>query len=331
MNATSSRNARTAPTPRPGRPTRVAVVGGGANSEHDVSLASAAAVAAALPRAAYDVVPLTITRAGCWRDRGGRPLGALGAMAALASCDVVFPVVHGRGGEDGAIAALCELAGLPCVGSPASTGATAMDKQLTKLVAASVGLAVAPGVVVSPGSPVPPWSGPVVVKPVTAGSSQGVSLVTDPDDLERALKEAFAHDDRALVEDLVVGREVDVAVLGTADGGRLLPPPLEIVGDGVFDYDTKYSGAADLRVPADVTADQQRALADAAVGMYDALGCRGLARIDFFLTEDGPVLLEVNTMPGLTEHSQAPRMFAAAGISYADLLDRLVRDALARR
>jgi D-alanine-D-alanine ligase len=306
---------------------RVAVVGGGANSEHEVSLASAAAVADALPAASYDVVRVTITRTGGWCDRNGRPLGIHGAVALLSSCDVVFPAVHGVGGEDGTIAALCALAGLPCVGSPPATGATAMDKQLTKLVAASAGIAVAPGVVVTDAADCR-WTGPVVVKPVTAGSSQGVSLVERPEDLERALKEAFAHDDRVLVEDVLRGREIDVAVLGTADGGRLVPPPLEIVSSGIFDYDLKYGGAADLRVPADVTPGEREQLAAAAVRTYDALACRGLARIDFFLTADGPVLLEVNTMPGLTEHSQAPRMFAAAGVSYAQLLDRMVADAL---
>lgn len=307
---------------------RVAVIGGGANGEHDVSLASAAAVRAALP-ASYDVVAVTIERGGGWRDGDGRPLGAAGAVALLTTCDVVFPAVHGTGGEDGAIAALCTLAEVPCVGSPSAAGATAMDKQLTKLVAASVGIPVAAGTMLTAaGAEACSWRGPVVVKPVTAGSSQGVSLVERPEDLQTALKEAFAHDDRVLVEEVVRGREIDVAVLGTADGERLVAPPLEIVGSGVFDYDTKYGGTADLRVPADITPAEREALSAAAVRMYDALGCRGLARIDFFLTREGPVLLEVNTMPGLTEHSQAPRVFAAAGVPYPELLHRMVTDAL---
>lgn len=309
------------------RRTRVAVIGGGANSEHEVSLASAAAVREGLPAAAYDVVALTIERGGGWRDGDGRPLGAAGAVALLSTCDVAFPAVHGIGGEDGTMAALCALAEVPCVGSPTAAGATAMDKQLTKLVAASVGIRVAAGRVVTPADTLG-WDGPVVVKPLTAGSSQGVALVDRPEDLEAALKEAFAHDDRVLVEEVVTGREIDVAVLGCADGARVVPPPLEIVGPGIFDYDTKYGGGADLRVPAEVSQAERDVLTDTAVQMYDALGCRGLARIDFFLTEDGPVLLEVNTMPGLTEHSQAPRMFAAAGIPYPTLLDRMVREAL---
>lgn len=310
------------------RRTRVAVIGGGANSEHEVSLASAAAVRDGLPAASYEVVALTIERGGGWRDGDGRPLGAAGAVALLSTCDVAFPAVHGVGGEDGALAALCALAEVPCVGSPTAAGATAMDKHLTKLVAASVGIRVAAGRVLTPADADLEWDGPVVVKPLTAGSSQGVTRVDRPEDLEAALKEAFAHDERVLVEEVVTGREIDVSVLGCADGARVVPPPLEIVGPGIFDYDTKYGGAADLRVPADVSDGERDVLTDTAVRMYDALGCRGLARIDFFLTEDGPVLLEVNTMPGLTEHSQAPRMFAAAGITYPTLLARMVREAL---
>jgi len=306
--------------------TRVAVVGGGDNAEHEVSLASAAAVRTHLP-ARYEAVALTIPRGGGWRDGDGRALDAAAAVATLAGCDVVFPAVHGEGGEDGTLAALCRLLGLPCVGSPAAAGATAMDKHLTRLVAASAGVEVAAGVLLTEASAYA-WDGAVVVKPARAGSSRGVSLVERPEDLERALKEAFAYDDRVLVEEVVRGREIDVAVLGTADGTRRVAPPLEIVGSGVFDYDTKYGGTADLRVPADLTLAERASLSEAALRMYDALGCRGLARVDFFLTVDGPVLLEVNTMPGLTEHSQAPRMFAADGLSYPDLLDLMVQDAL---
>lgn len=306
---------------------RVALIGGGDNAEHEVSVASAAAVRAHLPASTYDVVPLTLARGGGWRDAEGLPLDAAAALALLGTCDVVFPAVHGEGGEDGTLAALCRIAGLPCVGSPATAGATAMDKHLTKLVAAAAGVAVPAGALLTPGTAYE-WEGPVVVKPASAGSSRGVSLVERADDLDRAVKEAFAYDDRVLVEEVVRGREIDVAVFGSGDGGRLVAPPLEIVGDGVFDYDAKYGGGADLRVPAVVTRAERTALRTAALRLYDALGCRGLARVDFFLTGDGPVLLEVNTMPGLTEHSQAPRMFAAAGMSYAELLDLMVRDAL---
>ena len=308
---------------------RVAVIGGGASCEHDVSLASAASVARALDPERYDVVALTIDPAGTWLDPGGRPVGLTGAACLLRGCDVVLPVVHGPRGEDGTLAALCDLAGLPWVGSGVRAGALAMDKWATKLVAEAVGVATAPGVLLTRrGAAAHRWTHPVVVKPVAAGSSHGVTLVDDATAFIDALDAALAVDDRVLVEDVVVGREVDVAVLGRPDGSRVVAPMLEIVVDGLFDLDTKYDGSADFRVPADLTAPDQKALHDAAVAVYDALGCSGVARVDFFLTEDGPVLNEVNTVPGFTEQSQVPKMFAAAGLSYPALLDLLVRDAL---
>lgn len=308
--------------------TRVAVVGGGQNCEHDVSLASAASVAAGLDPVTYDVVPLTIGRDGTWRDRGLRPIGLSGATQVLRSCDVVFPVVHGPRGEDGALAALCELAGLPYVGSGVRAGAIAMDKWATKLVAQAIGIPTAPGVLVTAATAAHlAWTDPVVVKPVAAGSSLGVSLVPAPEGLRPALDAALALDDRVLVEDVVAGREIDVAVLRRADGSLVAAPALEIVSEGLFDFHAKYGGHADFRVPAALDEVEAKALEDAAVAAYDALGCAGVARVDFFLTADGPVLNEVNTTPGMTEHSQVPRMFAAAGVSYADLLDELVRGA----
>jgi D-alanine-D-alanine ligase len=308
--------------------TRVAVVGGGQNCEHEVSLASAASVAAALDPTTYDVVSLTIGHDGTWRDRGGRPIGLSGAACVLRSCDVVFPVVHGPRGEDGALAALCELAGLPYVGSGIRAGALAMDKWATKLVAGALGIATAPGRVVTVATAATvTWTRPVVVKPVAAGSSRGVSLVRSPQELAPALAAALVLDSRALIEDVVVGREIDVAVLRRPDGSTLVAPALEIVVDGVFDFDAKYGGGADFRIPAPLDDVETKALEDAAVAMADALGCAGVVRVDFFLTEDGPVLNEVNTMPGMTEQSQVPKMFAAAGLDYPALLDELVRGA----
>lgn len=312
--------------------TRVAVIGGGTSCEHEVSLASAASVAAALDPSAYDVVRLTIDPHGTWLDHGGRPVGLTGALCLLRRCDVVIPVVHGPTGEDGTLAALCDLAQVPYVGSGVRAGALAMDKWTTKLVAGAIGVATAPGVLLTPATRAAyTWTHPVVVKPVAAGSSHGVTLVRDAGSLDAALATAFALDDRVLVEDLVVGREIDVAVLGRPDGTRSVAPTLEIVPStpgGIFDHDDKYGGHADFRIPAVLEPAHTKALEDAAVAVFDALGCAGVARVDFFWTEDGPVLNEVNTMPGFTEHSQVPRMFAAAGTSYADLLDLLVADAL---
>ena len=309
--------------------TRIAVIGGGQNCEHEVSLGSAASAAAALDPERYDVVRLTIGRNGTW-SQGDEPFGLGTAVDVLQTCDVVLPLVHGPRGEDGALASLCELAGVPCVGSGLGAGALAMDKWVTKLIAQAHGIGVADGVLLTAATAASyTWDGPVVVKPVAAGSSKGVSLVRDEDSLATALEEALALDDRILVEEVVVGREIDLAVLGRADGSRVVAPALEIVVDGLFDYASKYDGEPDFRIPAAVSPAELKALEDAAVTMYDALGCGGIARVDFFLTESGPVLNEVNTIPGFTEHSQAPKMFATAGTSYPALLDLLVLDALA--
>jgi len=308
---------------------RVAVIGGGQNCEHDVSLASASAVAAALAAGRYHVVPLTIDREGVWRDCEQRPIGLAGAVHVLRSCAVAIPVLHGPRGEDGTIAALCDLAGIPFVGSGVGAGALAMDKRATKLVARGLGVMVADDVLLTPATASAyVFTHPVVVKPVAAGSSHGVTLVRHAEELAPALAAALALDHRVLVEEVVTGREVDLAVLGRPDGSRVVAPALEIVTAGIFDHATKYDGSADFRIPATLADAERKALEQAAVAMYDALGCAGVARIDFFLTVEGPVLNEVNTMPGFTEESQVPKMFAAAGTAYADLLDLLVRDVL---
>lgn len=317
---------------------RVAVLGGGRSCEHEVSLASAASVADGLASAGHAVVALTIGADGEW-SRGGRRLGRDEAVTAMAACDVVFPALHGPNGEDGTAAAWAELAGVALVGSGVGAGALAMDKWVTKLVAQAVGVACAPGIVLrqdqadaaAAAEAAPDAAGlalPVVVKPVAAGSSRGVRLVRSPDELPGAVAEAFTFDDRVLVEEVVVGREVDVAVLRLPDGGWRVSPALEIADERFFDYDTKYGGDARFIVPAPLTSAESAAISSAALAVARALGCDGVARVDFFLTEAGPVLNEVNTMPGMTAHSQVPRMFAADGLAYPRLLDLLVQRAL---
>lgn len=312
---------------------RVAVIGGGQNCEHDVSVASAKSVRAALDPAKYEAVSLTIGRDGRWHGQDGQMLGTLtsGSLAValdvLATCDVVLPLVHGPLGEDGTLAGLCALAGVPYVGSPLRAGALAMDKWATKLVAEAVGVRTAKGALVTNASTVD-FTGPVVVKPVAAGSSFGVTLVEREEDLEPAVLQALELDDRVLVEEVLDGREIDIAVLDDPDEGRRTGPPLEIRVPGLFDTAVKYDGSAQFVIPAPLADIELKALEDAALRVYEALGCRGLARVDFFLTGDGFVLNEVNTMPGMTAESQVPKMFAATGLSYPDLLDKLVRGAV---
>ncbi|WP_047523294.1 D-alanine--D-alanine ligase family protein [Microbacterium sp. ZOR0019] len=313
--------------------TRVLVIGGGQNAEHEVSLASAAAVAAALRMGDHEVTSATIDREGVWRA-DGIPTGVSAAeslalaLPLLARTDVVFPAVHGALGEDGALAALCGLAGVRVVGSGLRAGAIGMDKWTTKLVAEAVGLGTARGrLVAAEDIGDVEFEGEVVVKPVSAGSSHGVSLVAEEGQLLAALREAARFDRRILVEEVVRAREIDVAVLREKGGIRWAAPPLEIHATGLFDTATKYDGSARFTVPAQLDAAEVAALKRAAIAVFDALGCDGVARMDFFLTDRGPLLNEVNTMPGLTAASQVPRMFAAAGVTYVDLVARLVRAA----
>jgi len=311
--------------------TRVAVIGGGANGEHEVSLASARAAASALDPTRYEPVRLTIAQDGSWRI-GDEPARLSEAVAALGDCHVALPLVHGAPGEDGTIAALCELAGIPYVGSGVSAGALAMDKHATKLLAASIGLRTAAGALLTRATrDAYAWAGPVVVKPADGGSSRGVTPVREPAALVPALDEAFRWGDRVLVEELITGREIDIAVLETREG-VVLGPPLEIRARGFFDYEAKYGAAHEsevaFEIPAAITAQQQRRLEQGAIALYRGLGCRGVARLDFFLDERGWVLNEVNTTPGFSPASQVPQMFAAIGVPYPRLLDLLIREAL---
>lgn len=315
----------------------VAVIGGGASSEHEVSLASARAIAGALDRERYEVVELVIRPDGSWASATSGPLSddLADAVRILQHVDVVIPALHGPRGEDGTMAALLDLVGVPYVGSDVFAGAVAMDKWATKLLAASAGVPVAGGIRVTSADD-PALAGvalPAVVKPNRAGSSHGVSLVreTRVDALREAVAAALAFDGSVLVEQVVRGREVDVAVLEHPDGSLTCAPPLEIVvaDGGLFDTAGKYDREPDFRVPATLddatTADLERA----ARTMFRALGCQGVARVDFFVTEAGVVLNEVNTFPGFTSRSQVPRMFAAAGVDYPRLLDALIETALA--
>ncbi|MGT2426277.1 D-alanine--D-alanine ligase family protein [Amnibacterium kyonggiense] len=297
---------------------RVAVLGGGRSAEHAVSLRSAAAVAAALAAARHEPVPVTIGEDGVWSDAAGAlgadPAASLaGALPVLAASDVVFPVLHGAPGEDGAIAALADLAGLPVVGCPAIAGAVAMDKHATKAVAAALGIGVAPGLLLLAGDPLPEVETPVVVKPTAAGSSVGVSVAATADALAGAVATARAVGDAVLVERYVRGREVQLAVVERRDGSLTIPPPIEygVEAGDVFDTSRKYDGTAVVRFPAAIDPVLAAALGEAAARLFRALGCAGLSRFDFFVTDDGFLLNEVNTMPGMTPQSGFP---ACAGL-----------------
>ncbi|AXI77761.1 D-alanine--D-alanine ligase family protein [Peterkaempfera bronchialis] len=341
----------------------VAVVFGGRSGEHDVSCASAAGVVTHLDRERYAVRPVRITAAGEWVV-GPRalPAGTYGvadlvrltpaadvpawqslteAAPALGTADMVLPALHGPYGEDGTVQGLLEVLGVPYVGNGVAASAVAMDKDVTKRLLAASGLPVAASALLcGPDCALPPDEQqrlglPAFVKPARAGSSLGVSRVERWEELDAAVALARESDSKVLVEEAVLGREVDIAVLEHPDGRLEAGPPLEIrVGGGqrFFDYEAKYQDAATrFEIPArldeGITAELQRL----AMGVFETLGCAGLIRVDFFLrggTE--PVVNEVNTFPGFTAASQYPQIFEVAGLSYGDLLDVLIATALVR-
>lgn len=305
----------------------VAIIGGGANDEHDVSLASAAAVARAVRALGDAAIELTIDRGGRWRNSEGS-LTASDVAGLLSCCDVAFPALHGINGEDGAIAGLLTLLGVPFVGSPVRAGALAMDKWTMKLVAGGVGVATSPGLLIEHGETASsvPLAPPFVVKPTTGGSSNGVSLVTDAVELPAAIERARCAGSSVLVEPFITGREVDIGVFRGEFGALRVGEPLEIAVDerAVFDRAAKYDGSAPFILPARITVDELELLERDAVRLYETLGCAGVARFDFFVTGRGVVLNEVNTSPGMTEQSQIPRMFAAVGLDYPELIAQLL-------
>lgn len=342
---------------------RVAVVFGGRSGEHDVSCHSAESVLANLDRERYDIVEVRITQDGIWRigEDGDHLLtgemakvdgvpadlwrSMAGAVELLRTVDVVFPVLHGAYGEDGTIQSLLEIAAIPYVGNGVIASAVGMDKEFTKKILAADGLPVARhvGIHARPSGPAPvlPMDEirelglPVFVKPARSGSSLGVSKVASWDELDDAVRVALAVDSKVLVEEAVIGREVDLGVLEHPDGRLEAGPPLEIRvagGHTFFDYDAKYEDTATIfDIPAHLPADLTACLQDYAVRVFESLGCSGLLRIDFFL-RDGvePIINEVNTFPGFTAASQYPQMWQAAGVTFPRLLDTLIATALAR-
>jgi D-alanine-D-alanine ligase len=262
----------------------------------------------------------------------------------LASVDVVFPVLHGPYGEDGTIQGLLELAGVPYVGAGVLASAAGMDKEFTKKLLVAEGLPVGDHVVLRSGRSTVELSDrerlglPVFVKPARGGSSIGVSRVSAWDELAPAIELARRHDPKVIVEAAIPGRELECGVLEYPDGrveastvGEIRVAGVRGREDGFYDFATKYlEDSAELDVPAkieDSVADEIRALA---IRAFHAIDCQGLARVDFFLTENGPVVNEINTMPGFTTISMYPRMWGASGVDYPTLLAAMVDTAVAR-
>ncbi|HEX9856033.1 MAG TPA: D-alanine--D-alanine ligase family protein [Acidimicrobiia bacterium] len=333
---------------------RVLLLFGGRSAEHEVSCVSAVSVADALAEGGHRVIPVGIDRSGDWflADAGERPLRAEGRRVTLSlpggslvsgedevGFDVAFPVLHGPYGEDGRIQGAFDMAGVPYVGCGVLGSAVAMDKDVAKRLARDAGIATtrwqmvrhadlrddAPAVV----DEVAGLLGfPVFVKPAELGSSIGVAKASTDAELKDALLRAFELSDKALVEETVTGREIEVGVL---EGPRASAPGEIVIEAEWYDYEAKYNDDASRFVaPARLTRSQVATVQQLACRAFEALECRGLARVDFFFEKPGRgfILNEVNTMPGFTPISGFPLMWQASGMSYPELCNELVELAL---
>jgi len=347
----------------------VCILFGGISPEHEVSLRSAEFVLNSLDPEKYNVFPVGITKNGDWilyrgtdysllptgqwmdhpenRRAAISPVRGQGLLSFEGDCvvrewiDVVFPVLHGENGEDGAMQGLLQMAGIPYVGPHVAASAVAMDKTLTKLVVDQAKIRQAAWMLVRNADVEtrPDWAleqiekkfqYPVFVKPAGTGSSVGVSKAADRDALRNALLKAGTYDSKILVEEFIHGREVEVAVMGNKSPVASICGEIDS-GAEFYDYDAKYvTDTSVAYIPARISEDVAEQVRDAAVRIYSAIGCQGLSRVDFFVTYEGDevVFNEINTIPGFTSISMFPKLFAASGIPAGQLVDELLNLAL---
>ncbi|WP_407941746.1 D-alanine--D-alanine ligase family protein [Mesorhizobium neociceri] len=345
---------------------RIGVLFGGRSAEHEVSLLSATNVMAALDPAKYDAVPIFVSREGQWllssfengalaTPSDGTQIclvpGGHGRMLAipansaphdLPDIDMLFPVLHGLHGEDGAVQGLAEVARVPLTGCGILGSATALDKDIAKRLLKAAGVPVARSVTIEEGA-VPPLAAledqlglPLFIKPARQGSSVGVAKVNGSQEFDRALADAFQHDRKLLAEEFVRGREIEFSVLESPEGKLFVSRPGEIVpaeSHGFYNYNAKYIdeiGAA-LIVPTELPPAVEAAMRAMAAKAFRAVGCDAMARVDFFLMPDMTfVINELNTIPGFTDISMYAKAMAASGVSYTEVIDRLMAHGLAR-
>jgi D-alanine-D-alanine ligase len=309
---------------------KVAVLSGGRSSEYDLSVSSAAAVCAGLRGAGHEPCPIAIDRDGRWW--AGDEEVSITPGEGVAGADAVFPVLIGQFGEDGSVQGLLEVADVAYVGSGVTASAVCFDKVVFKRLLAAHGLPQGPYTVLRDGddpaeTDVEP---PCFVKPARSGSSIGVTKVTDRGQLADALRVAHEQDREAIVEPAVAGVEVECAVVGNRDPHAF--PAGEVVTDADWQtYEAKYTkGRCGLEIPVRTTEAMRERIQSLACEAYRVLGCEGLARVDLFLTDRGPLVNEVNTMPGFGTTSSFPELVQAAGTSYEELIDRLLALGLER-
>ncbi len=345
---------------------RILVLYGGRSSEHDVSIMSATNVMRALDPAKFEAVPVFVARDGRWLAGsfedgtlscpiegdelclvpGGQgrllSVAADGSPRSLAPVAALFPVLHGLHGEDGSVQGLAAVARVPLVGCGILGSATALDKDIAKRLLNEAGVPTARGVTIHAGA-APPMAElegtlglPIFVKPCRQGSSVGVSKVADQTAYAAALAEGFRHDAKLLAEEFIAGREIECAVLEQPDGTLFVSRTGEIAPAAAhrfYTYDAKYVDAdgAAIKVPSDLPKDVEEQIRGMAARAFRALGCDGMARVDFFVTRDMRfVVNEINTIPGFTDISMYPKAMEASGVGYSELVERLIAHGLAR-
>ena len=348
---------------------RVGILFGGKSAEHEVSLQSAKNVYDAIDRAKYEPVLIGIDKNGRWllneesrflldaddprriRLNSSSDAVALvpqskGTIANLStdenkgSIDVVFPILHGPFGEDGTVQGLLKLADIPFVGAGVLAAAAGMDKDVMKRLLRDAGLPIGKFRAVLSNGECPGFDEicselglPVFIKPANMGSSVGVSKVHNREQYLPALKEAFEYDTKVIIEEFIPGRELECSVLGSLSEIKASVPGEVKASHEFYSYDAKYideNGAA-LIIPAGVSADITKRIQELAIAVFKTLCCEGLGRVDFFLKEDGSLIVnEINTMPGFTRISMYPKLWEASGLSYSQLIDRLIELAIER-
>lgn len=330
---------------------KVAIICGGRSSEHEISCISASGIISALDRSKYEPLLIGITKSGNWVSLpvdtkfeivNGKlpevpataPSFPIDSLKSAERVDVVFPILHGPYGEDGTIQGLLEMLDLPFVGSGVLASAVGMDKHFAKQIFASHGISVARGVALRQGDAISDHGlgFPLFVKPARGGSSRGTHKVKRAAELEAAVQDAFQYDHKVMLEEAITGREIECAVL-EHDGKIECSVPGEIKIDPKFefyDFEAKYlDGATTVLAPADIKRSND--LQKVAIEAFKALGCSGLARVDFFYTEDDRIIInELNTMPGFTPSSVYPKLWSVKGMSYTQIISALIETAKRR-
>ncbi|HJZ05513.1 D-alanine--D-alanine ligase A [Candidatus Amesbacteria bacterium RIFCSPHIGHO2_01_FULL_48_32] len=326
---------------------RVGVVFGGRSGEHEVSVRSAASIYRALDKNKYEVSLLGVDKNGRWHRMDQKWLPSGSEMKSLPSgdkslvpqdekLDVVFPIIHGTYGEDGSLQGLLELMDVAYVGAGVLGSAVGMDKDVQKRLLMQSGIPVAKFEVVKDIELIKRLmlKYPVFVKPVNMGSSVGVSKAASQKSLVVSLKQAFKYDTKAIIEEEVKGRELEVSVLGNDDPIASIPGEVIAKRHEFYDYEAKYidENGAELKIPARLTKEQVSEIQKLAIRAFKVLECGGMARVDMFMRPDGQLVInEINTLPGFTSISMYPKLWEASGLSYSKLLDRLIELAIEKK